>query len=87
MNPQFFRTYEFEVQFPEDWRLELQIYDKSSLAFLDDMIGSTIIDLEDRLHGNLRKTCLESLEIYRKRVELLKKKEEKKDPPDEALLK
>ena len=55
LNPKFHRTYEFDANFPEDWKLEIQIYDKGSFAYTDALIGSTIIDLENRLFGNYRK--------------------------------
>ena len=55
LNPKFYRSYELDARFPEDWRLELQIYDKGSFSYTDALIGSTIIDLEDRLCGNFRK--------------------------------
>ena len=31
LNPKFFRSYEFDATFPEDWRLEIQIYDKGAI--------------------------------------------------------
>lgn len=55
MNPKFYRSYELDASFPDDWRIELQIYDKGSLSYTDALIGSTVIDLEDRLFGNFRK--------------------------------
>ncbi len=55
LNPKFYRTYELDVNFPEDWKLELFIYDKRTIGYLDELIGSTIVDLEDRLYGDLKR--------------------------------
>jgi len=65
LNPKFFRTYEFDASFPEDWKLEVQIYDKGRLSYTDALIGATTIDLEDRYYGNFRKQVLDGLELYR----------------------
>ena len=38
---------------PRDWRLEISIKDKTTAAFgSDGLIGSTVIDLENRLYSN-----------------------------------
>ena len=50
LNPKFFRTYELDANFPDDWKLEVAIYDK---GLLKSLIGRTFIDLEDRLYSNL----------------------------------
>ena len=58
LNPQFFRVYELDAQFPDDWRLEIEIRDKrympSNVDFglFDTLIGKTVIDLEQRWFGN-----------------------------------
>jgi hypothetical protein len=51
LNPKFFRFYELDAFFPEDWKLEVAIYDKGT--FVDNLIGQTTIDLENRLYSNL----------------------------------
>lgn len=51
LNPQYFRYYELDAVFPDDWKLEVAIHDKGT--FGDKVIGSTIINLENRLHSNL----------------------------------
>lgn len=51
LNPQYFRYYELDAVFPDDWKLEVAIHDKGT--FSDKVIGSTIINLENRLHSNL----------------------------------
>ena len=50
LNPKFFRTYELDANFPDDWKLEVAIYDK---GLFKSLIGRTFIDLEDRLYSNL----------------------------------
>ena len=52
LSPRFFKIYELTVQFPEDWKLEIMIMDKAIVEFADQLIGSTVIDLENRLHSN-----------------------------------
>lgn len=39
LNPKFYRHYEFDANFPDDWKLEIKIYDKGSLAYTDALIG------------------------------------------------
>ena len=48
LNPQFFRTYEMDAQFPDDWKLEISIMDKATIEYADQLIGTTIIDIENR---------------------------------------
>jgi hypothetical protein len=72
--------------FPEDWRLELEIYDKGSISYTDALIGSTVIDLEDRLCGNFRKQTLDALHIYKERAQLDLKKESKRSEPSQKLI-
>lgn len=50
LNPSFFKNYELDAQFPEDWRLNIAIMNKGTI--LTNQIGETIIDLEDRYFGN-----------------------------------
>lgn len=46
-NPKFFKSYDFEGLFPGCSPLEIFIYDYDEI-FGDDLIGKTVIDLEDR---------------------------------------
>lgn len=46
-NPKFYTMYEFESEFPGAAPLEIKAYDYDDL-FGDDLIGTTIIDLDDR---------------------------------------
>lgn len=64
MNPKFFRIYELDAKFPEDWKLEISIWNRAMVSFADSLIGTTIIDLENRLHSNLLYLNKHSLKIY-----------------------
>jgi hypothetical protein len=46
-NPQFHKCYEFIQQFPGSPVLEIKAYDYDDF-FGDDLIGETVIDLDDR---------------------------------------
>lgn len=46
-NPDFYKMFEFEANFPGCPMLNLAVYDYDDL-FGDDLIGETKIDLEDR---------------------------------------
>lgn len=49
LNPHFFKYYELDADLPQDWRLQINI--KSKGAAGESLIGSTIIDLENRYLG------------------------------------
>ena len=51
LNPKFYTTYELDAVFPDDNKLTIEIYDKSSVLYRDKIIGRTIIDLEERRFG------------------------------------
>jgi hypothetical protein len=46
LNPCFFRSYELDASFPQDWQLHVEIYDRSILGFQESLIGRSTIDLE-----------------------------------------
>lgn len=46
LSPLFFRQYELDAQFPQDWRLEVSVWDKGGSFGGDTLIGQTEIDLE-----------------------------------------
>ena len=51
LNPEYFQIFDLEAKFPEDWRLEIAIYDKAT--FGPSLIGRTVIDLENRHYANM----------------------------------
>ena len=51
LNPKFFMWKELDCFLPDDWRLEVSIYDQGT--FTDSLIGLTVIDLENRMYSNL----------------------------------
>jgi hypothetical protein len=81
LNPKLFRIYELDAKFPEDWKLEISIWHKSIASFADQLIGSTTIDLENRLHGNLlyinRHSLKLSIEEQTAKIEAKKKANKK----------
>ena len=46
-NPKFYDVFEFNCKFPGSYPLEIEAYDFDDL-FGDDLIGKTVIDLDDR---------------------------------------
>ena len=64
INPKYFKIFELDAQFPEDWKLELQIWNKGFVSLADKLIGSTVIDLENRLHSNLLYLNKHALKFY-----------------------
>lgn len=56
--------YELDLQLPKDWKLEIAIMDKSKLSkYADKLIGKTVIDMENRAHGDLLMQCQKACEI------------------------
>jgi hypothetical protein len=50
--PEFYRVEERDIKLPEDCRLEIKLMDLDTTGVLGDtLIGSTVIDLEDRWHS------------------------------------
>lgn len=35
LNPKFFRIFELDAKFPDDWKLEISIWDKGAFSFTD----------------------------------------------------
>jgi hypothetical protein len=59
LNPNFFKFYEMEADLPQDWRLEISIKSKGTSS--DSLVGSTVVDLENRYLGD--SLCREILQI------------------------
>ena len=56
----------------EDWRFEIEVWDKGTFKYNDSLIGTTMIDLEHRRWSNeyaLTKLALEQeLEITKEKI-------------------
>lgn len=52
LNPKFLQVFELDAKLPEDWKLEVSIKDKGLMAYSDGLIGTTVIDLENRLFSS-----------------------------------
>jgi len=53
--PEFYTVEERDVELPEDSRLEVRLMDMANFQMYDQLIGSTVIDLEDRWHSKALK--------------------------------
>ena len=66
-NPQIFKCFEFEAEFPGTESLRIQLWDHD-LCFGDDLIGETKIDLEDRYFSHewqsLKNKPIEFRQLY-----------------------
>lgn len=66
-NPKFFKYYDFEGIFPGSSPLQIDVFDYDDI-FGDDLIGTTIIDLEDRYFTmewqSLKEKPIEYRQIY-----------------------
>jgi len=50
--PEFYRVEERDIELPRDSRLQIDMYDlEDGIGAVDKLIGSTVIDLEDRWHS------------------------------------
>ena len=56
------------------------------MSYTDALIGSTIIDLEDRYFGCFRKQVLETLEIRKDMALKIINQQENKEKPDKKLI-
>ena len=67
LSPNFFKYWELEADLPQDWKLTINVRSHVEGTTGDTLIGSTIIDLEDRYLGEYRTRQLikyKSLESY-----------------------
>ena len=67
LNPKYFRMFELDATLPEDWRLEIRIWNKEFIK--DTLIGSVEIDLEDRLWGQPELKKRMTYQIYKEHFE------------------
>ncbi|KAG5335930.1 OTOF protein, partial [Acromyrmex charruanus] len=56
LNPTFGRVFEMEASFPQDYMLEIQVWD-FDVTTADDLIGVTRIDIENRFYSRHRAHC------------------------------
>ncbi|XP_039312849.1 otoferlin [Solenopsis invicta] len=56
LNPTFGRMFEIEANFPQDYMLEIQVWDYDATT-ADDLIGVTRIDIENRFYSRHRAHC------------------------------
>ncbi|CAH0547392.1 unnamed protein product, partial [Brassicogethes aeneus] len=63
-NPIFGRCFEFQGTFPEDNTVTIEVWDWDRLS-KDDLIGKTVIDIENRFYTKYRACCGIS-EVYQK---------------------
>ena len=54
LNPEFYQMFELEADLPKDWKLTINVFSYTKGSTSDSLIGSTIIDLEDRYIGENR---------------------------------
>lgn len=57
VEPLIGKCFEFEAKFPNESQLTISIRDGSFMPGWNDLIGQTVIDLEDRFYSNLYGTC------------------------------
>jgi len=76
LSPDFFTFFELDAEFPHDWKLTINVKSRNE-AGSDSLIGTTIIDLEDRYLGEYRTRELLKLKALEQQyTEILNKKDE-----------
>jgi len=63
--PTFYRVEERDIDMPIDARLQVDLYDYSDIVISEKLIGSTVMDLEDRWHSDNWKLADERRRIPR----------------------
>ena len=58
-------------------KMEIQIWDKGSIAYLDGLIGSVQLDLENRVFGVQHKMLMEGLILYKDKHNKILEKHQK----------
>lgn len=74
---------EMDAVIPRDWRLEIRVMDKTTNVFSNDgLIGTTVVDLENRFYSNpqqrARRSLILELDKLKKDESALKSEKDKK---------
>ena len=56
LNPEFGRMFELSATFPINHKLKIEVLD-NDYGSRDDLIGETVIDIENRYYSHHRATC------------------------------
>lgn len=64
LDPAFKLTYPMDLKLPDDFQLRIDVMSKTLLK--DPLIGSTVIDLEDRYYGDAYNQAIISLKLNKK---------------------
>ncbi len=59
-----------DVQFPDDWKLQIEVFDRGMFINNDKLIGKTIIDLEQRRYGDKIVQAKMLVEVKKNQLEL-----------------
>lgn len=87
LSPDFYQTYELEADLPKDWQLTINVMSFSPGGGADTLIGSTVIDLEDRYLGENRTRKLIGMKSYESDLmEELRELENPQQEKDEAAI-
>jgi hypothetical protein len=83
LNPSFYKYYELDTDLPKDWKLKINVRSEAEgMISSDTLIGSTIIDLEDRYLGDSRnRDMIRAKALESNLIEQLKHIKDKKDQP------
>lgn len=88
LSPDFFKYYELDADLPHDWKLTINVMSHTDGGVVDSLIGSTVIDIEDRHLGEYRTRNLlkyKAMETYYEN--LLRELENKENEDNSELIK
>ena len=74
LNPDFYQMFTLEADLPKDWKMTVSVFSFNEGTSPDSLIGSTVIDLEDRYIGEHRNRKLIEMKAYE--ADLLQKLKE-----------
>ena len=87
LSPDFYQMYELEADLPKDWKLQINVMSFTPGGGSDSLIGSTVIDLEDRYLGENRTRKLIGMKSYESDLmEQLRKYENPEIERDESII-